>query len=202
MMMLRITLIALAGVMASGNAFALVVDLSNSGFYASDTALVQYNGAGGVTLTESEQSGVTFLSNDPYLGDPGFLVGADYTHLTFDYSFSTSGSDSFEFSLLDAAGGNDYANFFHDGTQAGAGNYAGSVVFDLASLGIIGSLIGLEFALTANALDTTFDAMLSIQNVEFVSSTVNPVPLPASIWMFASVVGAFLMRRRLNVKRR
>jgi hypothetical protein len=175
--------------------FALPIDLSNSGFFESDVNHIQYDEHGNATLTEDEFSGVTYLSNDPYLGDPGFNIELDFQFLSLDYIFYTSGSDSFEVSLLDSNGNADYANYFHDGISSGPGNFSGNLTFDLISMGLIGSVIGLEFVLTSDVGDATFDAALVIENAEFITSDIVTVPEPSSITILFFVLALSLIVR-------
>ncbi|MCP3872795.1 MAG: hypothetical protein GY699_06535, partial [Desulfobacteraceae bacterium] len=103
------------------------------------------------TLYEDVGYSSTYLSNDPFLGDPGIFVPANMSTLTFDLDFFTTSNDSFSFGLLDPSGGALFFDFFHDGTAMGPGSYQYSdVTIDLIGLNLLGVTIGLEFYLQSN----------------------------------------------------
>ena len=173
----------------------LIVDITDTsgGFYVSDIADVSFNGLNNATLSENTAFGLTLLSNDPFLGDPGIMVPNNAQKLALDYSFFTSGSDNFELRVLDSSGGADYFSYFHDGTLFAPGAYTGAFELDLSALGWVSGPIGLEFSLVSNFNDSTFDASLDISNVMFLNNTTTPLPSPSgsillllgSLWIAA-----------------
>ncbi|MCD4719844.1 MAG: hypothetical protein K8S13_08280 [Desulfobacula sp.] len=163
---------------------AAPIDLTEAtgGFVISDPNYVIFGSdINEATLLENDVSGLTWLSNDPFLGGPGIFVPANASTLTFDLNFFTTGNDSFEVLLLDSLGGTPFFNFFHDGTIKGPGAYQyDNVPIDLISLNLLGTVVGLEFDLISNFGDTTFDSVLNITNVSF-NEDLNSVPVPSSL---------------------
>ncbi|QQO55060.1 MAG: PEP-CTERM sorting domain-containing protein [Thiohalocapsa sp. PB-PSB1] len=185
--MLRNPTIAIA-FMASAMIFptplvAMPLDIGDTGgFVVSDSTLVSFGPAiNQAVLLEDALFGVTYLSNDPFLGDPGIFLPADAVSLTFDYSFTTTGSDSFQVNLLDASGAPLFFSFLHDGVALGAGSFSGEdISVDLLTLSLPGNVVGLDFVMTSNIGDPTIDAVLSISDVQINTA----VPEPAIIALF------------------
>ena len=149
------------------------------------------------TLYEDPFTGTTFLSNDPFLDDPGIYISPLAVTLSLDLEFFTTGSDNFEFLILDPLGGTDFYSFFHDGILKGPGTFNYSKSIDLLSLGVLDSIIGLEFVMTSNFLDDNevFDARLSISNLN-----INQVPEPTTIMLFGTgLLGLLVLRRKIKV---
>lgn len=182
---------------------AELIDITETtgGFVASDQNYVDFGPAiNQATLYEDPIFGLTYLSNDPFLGDTGIYVPSDALTLSFDLEFSTSGSDNFEVAVLDSSGGQPFFDFFHDGTIFGPGTFNyNDVTVDLIALGLLDQTIGLDFNLTYNFDDTTFDAMLSISNIN-ISQSAAPVPEPATMLLLGTGI-AGLIGTRIRKKR-
>ncbi|WP_058554738.1 hypothetical protein [Thiohalocapsa sp. ML1] len=178
---------------AYAGSIALDMTTTTGGFVISDPSLVQLGPAANeATLLEDSMFGVTYLSNDPFLGDPGVPVPLTATALTFDYEFSTSGDDNFSVSLLDPSGGPPLFEWLHDGTAMGPGTFNGDdILIDLVGLGLQGDMIGIEFLLNANLNDTTLDSVVYFSDVRF-SVPDEQIPIGGTVWLF--LLGLLPMR--------
>ena len=178
---------------------AAPIDISETtgGFVTSDPSLVSFGpGINEAVLLEDSNFGVTYLSNDPFLGDPGISIPNNITDLSFDYDFSTTGEDTFEVNLLDPNGGSQLFSFIFDSASTGSGNFSGNdITIDLVSLGIPGTTIGLEFVLSSNINDSTQDAILNISDVRLNTSSGN-IPEPSGLLLISLITGVSLLRRR------
>ena len=174
---------------------ATPIDLTvtSGGFAVSDPAFVSFGPDNNdAVLTEDDLWGLTWLSNDPFLGDPGIVVSLNASNLTFDLAFSTSGNDSFEVKLLDATGGAPLFSLFHDGDALGPGSFFyDNVSIDLVLLNLTGDTIGLDFSLVSGFTDLTVDAVLTIANVS-INETLTPIPEPSTRLLVCLGMVAFI----------
>ncbi len=177
---------AIVNVVAVGVAGAVPLDMTpaTGGFSTSDPAFVQQGtSVNDATLREDPVFGVTFLANDPFVGESGVLVPSDATRLIWDYHFSTTGNDSFSLTLLDAAGGPNLFQWLHDGSLLGPGVFSGDdVEIDLAALGLQGKAIGMEFLLIANLGDASVDSTVRFSDVRFAGKD-SEVPIVDTQWL-------------------
>lgn len=173
--------------LSTSSVSASPIDLTEGtgGFVVSDPNYVVFGtNPNEVTLFEDDFFGATFLSNDPFLNDPGIFISANMSTLTFDLDFTSIGNANFEVNLLDPLGGDPFFNLFHDGTVKGAGSFQyHDVTVDLVALNLLETTIGLEFNLTSNLGQPSFDSVLQISNVAL-NEGANPVPEPSSMLLF------------------
>jgi len=177
--------------------YAESIDISDTsgGFVASDLSFVSFGPAiNEAVLSEDPSFGVTYLSNDPFLGDPGINVPSDILSLSFDYNFSTTGKDTFEVNLLDQSGGAQLFSFIFDNNITGPGSFSGQdISIDLFSLGVSGGIVGLEFIIYSNIGDFSKDAKLHISDVRLNKNPVN-ISEPPVLLLILFVISIFIQR--------
>jgi hypothetical protein len=184
--------IAIAVMMTAGAAQADFIHLSHPNFYADPTVTVSPDNSS-AGFVENLTTGISMLSNDPFLGDPVVILAAPWRTLEFDYIFDVGEGSEAEFGawVINPATGfslGDPFQFF----RSESGN--GRVAFDLTSLvGTEG--LGLQFQLTS--LSGNGGSTLEISNVELVDGLV-PIPEPASAVIFGLGVVGCALRRRLR----
>jgi len=189
--------ILLSGISFISQAATLDITEASGGFAISDSANVTFGTANNsATLLEDTVFGLTYLSNDPSFGDTGVFISSNVSTLSFDYDFFTSGSDSFEVNLLDSTDGSSLFSFLFDSSSAGTGSsIENDVTIDLIGLGIINSLIGLEFNLFSNIGDSSFDSTLNISDVRL-NPAVSTVPTPPAVILLLLGLGAWFSQRK------
>ena len=191
----------LFGVLGVVHATNIPVDITTTtgGFVVSDPAFVQSGPAiNEATLSEDDLFGVTYLSNDPFLGDPGVPVPLKATTLTFDYAFSTTGDDNFSLALLDPTGGPVLFEWLHDGTAMGPGMFTGDdIPIDLVALGLQSTTIGMEFLLNANLGDRSLDSVVHFSDVRF-NVPYKPMPIGGTVGLFLLGLLPIGLRARLG----
>ena len=146
--------------------------------------------ADGLSATLSEDSfGPTSLEN------PALTIPDDATILTFDYRLTV------------AAGNEDYFDFYFDNTNTpifstGGSNEDGrdallSGSYSLSLDGLQGGQTAIIFALQWGWDDYGYDSTLVISNVDIATQSVNAIPEPATVILFAiGLVGWAAVRRQ------
>ena len=162
------------------------IDLND--FVASNAVTI--NSPSSAIIEEDTFSAVSFLSNDPFFGDPEVIVAANNRSLFFDYNFSEGSSNVDEFFafVIDPVSGISLGpgfEFFADSSSSG------TISFDLTSLvGLTG--LGLQFEL--NSFDNSLlDSNVVISNVRLVDAM---VPSPAALPLI--LIGILALRRNIR----
>ena len=178
-----------------GQARAVLVDLND--FYADPTVTVASDGSS-ATLVEDPGYTSVFLSNDPWLGDPGLDIPLDAMSLTFDYDFAEGTGDIDEFyawlfdpstySVLNDFDGNPLEFWTHD-------TGSGTVTWNMLGASFLGSNVGMEFQLNALLGDSSTESWVTVSNVN-----INPVPEPATLFLIGSGLAGLFVARKTKQK--
>jgi|GEM_PF-1594263 len=218
MMKLASSLIfVLCGFLASPVA-ATQISLDSPNFYSDPSVTVAPDGSS-ATLAEDSVLFVVLLSNDPGLGDPEVIIAAPGVELAFELLFDTpvGNLDFFQVTLFDAddplgafAGPLPAPPFVVDlpativdvlGTgfvidspdlPGGGGQVSGTARIDLTTL--VGTTLGLEFALGADVGDPSLDSTVTISNLRL-----QQIPVPGTaVLMLAGLLGGLAAHRVLH----
>jgi hypothetical protein len=194
-----VTAMLLFGIAFTSQAATLDISEATGGFAVSDSANVTFGtNVNSATLLEDAAFGLTYLSNDPSFGDSGVFIPSNISTLSFDYDFFTSGSDSFEVKLLDSTDGASLFSFLFDSSSAGTGNSTeNDVTIDLAGLGVLNGIIGLEFNLFSNIDDSSFDSTLNISDVRLNTAS-STVPAPPTLILLILGLSAWSFSKRYS----
>ena len=182
----------------SPDAFGHRYRLLDDGFGATPNVQVEYGGRLPSLWTIGYGNLVNVLFNDQdgdselslrLTADPGYEVGL----FGFDLaSFSSGGQNIPGFEIRDLANDTPLLSrgaTFVTGTTSDEYAFAG---------GLFASAIGINIDLTG--LGSTSDN-IGIDNVYFAQVAVNPIPLPAALWLFATAIAGMLgcgRRARVN----
>ncbi|MDM8535264.1 PEP-CTERM sorting domain-containing protein [Desulfobacterales bacterium HSG17] len=176
---------------ATVNAGTIAVDLND--FYADLSVYVSADGSS-ATMYEDEVFMTVFLSNDPYLDDPGIPVPENLLSLNFEYTFTEAidNDDEFFAWVFDGDSGDEIDFILLDESDSG------TVSWDLSGIDPAITLLGLEFQLSS--WENSVESFVNIDNVYLTTaSSTSPVPEPGTMFLLSSgLIGLFSMRRRNN----
>lgn len=172
-------LVVLFGVV--GQARALPISFNDFSFESGAPVTIAADGST-AAMAESPSLAVVYLSNLPALGDAEVIVAGANKRLIVDYSFTepAGNDDSFQITLVDANGdpiGPGY-EFSTSSTSSG------SVQFDLSSL--VGTTLGLQFALAAELSDELFTSTVTLSNLR--TQVPGPETLPLLLTGLAALI--------------
>ena len=179
------------------NANATLIDLND--FYSDPSVTVSTDGTE-ATIFEDSFLGISFLSLDPFLGDPDVIIPGLNVFLTFDFNFieAANEEDEFSYALFDSDTRDDivFENFLE--------SESGSVSLDLT--GLIGARLGLYFGLTS--YDSDLNSLVTISNLSLntVTTPTTPpnssIPEPATFSASLAALLCFFSTRKKLFKRK
>lgn len=176
---------------ASHRASAVIITIDLNDFYADSSVTVSADGSSAL-LEEDPFLSFVLLVNDPFFGDPNIILPGPGTRLLFDYAFDRAAGENDEFSVavIDADTGLAFDGFEFFTIDSGAG----TIGFDLSSL--IGSTLGLQFALASLFGDTGFGSVATVSNVRLDIRDPVDVPVPGTLLLFATALAWLAAARR------
>lgn len=183
----------------SPDAFGHRYGIVDDGFGTTPNVEIEYGGALPSLWTAGYGSLVNVLFNDQdgdsalsirLNADPGYEVGLFGFELA---SFSNAGQSIPGFEIRDLA---DDSLLLSQGATFVTGSASDDYAF---AGGLFASAIGIHIDLTG--LGTTSDN-IAIDNVYFAQVALNPIPLPAALWLFVTAIAGILgLSRRAQANR-
>jgi hypothetical protein len=183
------------------SSFANVIPIDLNDFFADPSDAVVIAEDGSYAKLNENENFLTYLANDPLLGDDGLVVPENVLSLEFclNFSLAEGNEDLFYAILFDGETGDpipsDSSFYSLDyGSIDVTDTFYGVLSWDLSELDPGITLLGLEFVL--ETYDDLFASTASISNPVFVTAGSAPVPEPGTFLLLSAGLAGLVVYRR------